>query len=228
MATRTKRTDISTELKNKPNVKHAVLIKPLNVIQKSKEKNVGCPQYEHLYSAIINSTSKHNANERPVSLNVNENSSRKSELNENIVNYRHVVNNKYTNVNAVHGKSSNELTTEITVEKETVSNESVVPKAASEFLNDVTIKSTIKSSLTKSKKDRQKKWKSVKRVRFTDDPESIPFWRRFVHFFHLLWNHTRNSVNTLRITKSKFILLQLMSYPALSFLIFEMCVWQLI
>lgn len=177
-------------------------------------KNVGSPQYEHLYSSIINSTSKHYANETPVSLSANKKSSR-SEFNENIENYRDVGIDKYTNVSVVHGKAANEATTEITIEKETVSNESVVLKEASVFSSDV----TIKSSLAKNKKGKQKKGKSVKRVRFTDDPKSIPFWRRFVRFFHLLWNYTRNSVKTLRTALSKLILLQYLSTPALSLLI---------
>lgn len=172
-------------------------------------KNVGSPQYEHLYTAIVNSTSKHNANETPVNLSADKKCSSKSEFNENNKNYRDVVNDKYTNVSVVHGKTTNESTTEITIEKERVSNESVVPKEASVFINDV----TIKSSLAKSKKGKQKKGKSVKRVRFTDDPKSIPFWQRFVRFFHILWNYTRNSVTTLRTVLSKFIHLQLFVLP---------------
>lgn len=179
-------------------------------------KNVGSPQYEHLYSTIVNSASKHNTNEKPVSLIGNE----KSEFIENI-NYRDVVNDKYTNVNIVREKFTKESTIEITVEKETVSNKSVVPKEVSELSSVV----TIKSSLAKSKKSRQKKGKSVKRVRFSDDPESIPFWRRVVLFFHFLWNYTRNSVETLKTAKSKFI--QYLPFPVLSLLISEVCAWQL-
>lgn len=222
-ATRIKSTEISTELQNKPNVRRAVKIKPLNVIQKTKINNVGIPQYEHLYSTIINSTSKYNANEKPSGSSVNEKSSIKSELNEKVVNYRDIVNDKYTNSSVVHGKPINESSIESSVDKETASKESVVPKEAREFPSDV----TIKSSLRKNKKSKQKKGKSVKRVRFTDDPERIPFWRRFVRIFHFLSNYTRNTVTTLKTAFSKYILLQYLPSPTLSLPIFEVCVWQL-
>lgn len=178
----------------------------MTVIHNPIVNNVGVHQYQHLYSEIIHSTSKHSANERPKSASVNEKSSINSDTNEKVLNYKDSLNTKYTNVSAVLGKTTNESSTKITVEKDTANKESVV-KEASEFSNDV----TIKSSLAKSKKSQKRKGKSLKRVRFTDDPESISFWRRFVRFFHFLSNYSRNTVKTLRTALSKYILLLYLS-----------------
>lgn len=71
----------------------------------------------------------------------------------------------------------------------------------------VAVVQSIKSSL-KDKRSRKIKGKSAKkRVRFSDTDEAserIPFCRRFVRFFHFLWQCTRNTVQAV-LSESCFV-----------------------
>ncbi|XP_028171009.1 Kv channel-interacting protein 4-like isoform X2 [Ostrinia furnacalis] len=68
----------------------------------------------------------------------------------------------------------------------------------SEVSRRVSVKQ-VKSSLAQYKKNGKRiRSNAKKRVTFSDDqsPERVPFWQRFVGFFHLLWSCTRTSVQT--------------------------------